>query len=198
MGILGDEQPDQFGDRGSYAVAVNEAGDITGIYTGNGDVQTFRYTRATGSLFNIGGIYGKQTIAFGMSDSGTIVGVSWVPNALTGGIRALGHGFISDTWLSGLRQANQYRSNDKGWTLVNANPISPDGTSSVRATAAASCAATASTGRPASSMSCRPGGRATCSRTLSTTRARSWALASPPAAPTSRGGSTPMKAASRA
>ena len=128
LGVIGDEQPDQFGDRGSYAVAVNAEGDIVGTFTANGDVQTFRYTAATGNIWNIGGLYGKQTIASDISDSGTIVGVSWVPNALTGGIRALGHGFINDAISPGEIDINQYVDPTSGWTLVNARSISPDGT----------------------------------------------------------------------
>ena len=128
VGVISDDQPDQFGDRGSYAVAVNAEGDITGTFAGGGDVHTFRYTRATGSLFDIGGLYGKQTIPYGMSDAGTIVGVSWVPNALTGGIRALGHGFINDAVSPQPADINQYVDPASGWTLVNARSISPNGT----------------------------------------------------------------------
>jgi RHS repeat-associated protein len=128
LGVLGDDQPDEFGDRGSYITAENAAGDLTGYYTYSGDVQTFRYTESRGYTFDIGGIYGRQTIGYDISDAGSIVGVSWVPNALPGGIRALGHALLSDADYPGDYDLNDFIDPTSGWTLVNAKSISPNGT----------------------------------------------------------------------
>jgi probable HAF family extracellular repeat protein len=128
LGPGGDDQPDSFGDRGSYTSAINASGQIAGYFTNGGDIHGYRYSMAT-SFQDIGSLAGRQTLADGISDAGVIVGSSWVLGTPTsGGIRALGHAFVTNDVLGELVDLNMYVDPASGWTLINGRAISPNGT----------------------------------------------------------------------
>jgi RHS repeat-associated protein len=111
---------------GSYGRDVNGQGQVAGDYTDGGMLRGFRYTDGVG-FEDIGSLDVGMTHAWGIGNSGTVVGTSWVPGTpATNDVRRFGHAVLFQDSISGLVDLNGLIDPLAGWTLHQAIDIAGD------------------------------------------------------------------------
>ncbi len=112
--------------QGAYASDINASNQVAGTFTDEGEIRGFRYSDGA-DFEDIGSLEGGMTRAWGIDDSGTVVGSSWVDGSPATGIRRLGHAVMFNDAMVGLVDLKNIKDDpNEDWTLITANAIAGD------------------------------------------------------------------------